>query len=759
MSENKASDLIDVSALLKQYLSKWYLFVISVCVCCLLALFVIKVRKPTYGVRANVLIQVDSTNPLSSMGAIGELMGSKGNVDDEVYVISSHSLLRDAVKALGINQTDYVRHGFLNVTDDYPDNPLHISTPEGVADTLSVALTFKVKVNKEGLADIKVKKGRFRTLAKVKKVTLPITIETPYGPFTVSATKFFPKGDTFKGDVVFMGYHPAAEELAENISMQIASKKSNAIELAYDTKNEELGRDVLNEIIKLYNERGIREKNLQGEKTAEFIKKRLEILGVDLSDAELAIEHYKQNHKLTDIEVETGYQITKKGQLEQKLIQAETNYEILKLTYDFLKNPENAYSMVPFSNTAPSDAILAYNELVLKRMQLQASAKADNAMLKIVSDQIDSMRSNIITSVQKQLDAAGVTVKELRNERASADSRLGAVPTQEREFLNLKRDQLVKQNIYTFLLQRNEETALLLANSVPKGIIVDEAYSLSEPIGLSKKAILLLGFVFGLILPPVYLSLRKIILNRYDSREEMERELVAPVLGEMCKSKEGSSLVVGPGKTSSATELFKLMRANLLFMLNGENDKVVLLTSSRSGEGKSFISLNLAASLAQLQDRSVLLVGMDIRKPQLANYLGIAPTPGLTEYLAGSITSLDAIIRHDATPLSNLDVIVAGPVPPNPAELLSTKRVDALFQDLRKRYDFIIIDSAPVGMVSDTFSLNRLADATVYVTRVNYSHIADLNFANRIYREKRLKNMSVVINGTTSKQGYGYGYK
>ena len=217
-------------------------------------------------------------------------------------------------------------------------------------------------------------------------------------------------------------------------------------------------------------------------------------------------------------------------------------------------------------------------------------------------------------------------------------------------------------------------------------------------------------------------------------------------------------LCVGNGMSSSASELFRLIRTNLQFMLNGSRDKVVLMTSARSGEGKSFISINLAASLALLQKKKVLLVGMDIRKPQLANYLGIAPTPGLTEYLSTEGMPIESIIRHDVV-MKNMDVIVAGPVPPNPAELLASEHVDELFARLREMYDYIIIDSAPVGMVSDTFSLNRLADASIFVTRVNHSLISDLEYINKIYEEKRLNKLSVVINGTKSKQGYGYGYK
>ena len=319
------------------------------------------------------------------------------------------------------------------------------------------------------------------------------------------------------------------------------------------------------------------------------------------------------------------------------------------------------------------------------------------------------------------------------------------------------RQREVKQSIYLFLLQKQEENAMLLANAVPKGHIVDEAFVLTKPLGMSRMMVLALAFMFGLVMPPVLLYLRKLLRNKFETREEVEKQVSAPVLGEMCVDRSGRSLVVSETDTSSATELFRLMRTNLLFMLGNADDKVVLVTSTRSGEGKSFISLNLAATLSLLEGKKVLLVGMDIRNPQLANYIGINPALGLTNYLSSPDVKIDAIIEK-VPGIKNLDVIVAGPIPPNPAELLASKNVDNLFAQLRTMYDYIVIDSAPVGMVSDTFTLNRLSNATVYVTRVNYSTMSDLRFIENVYDEKRLNNLSVVVNGTPSKKGYGYGY-
>ncbi|MDE6269521.1 MAG: polysaccharide biosynthesis tyrosine autokinase, partial [Muribaculaceae bacterium] len=339
----------------------------------------------------------------------------------------------------------------------------------------------------------------------------------------------------------------------------------------------------------------------------------------------------------------------------------------------------------------------------------------------------------------------------------STMGRLSNVPGQERTSIDKERQRKIKQEIYLFLLQRQEENAIMLANATPKGIIVDEAYTLNEPIGMSKKLVLVICLLLGLLMPPVALYLRKIILNRVETRSDVERATDVPILGEISISRSGKHLVVDKAETSSTAELFRLMRSNLLFVITPPQEKVVLVTSSIPGEGKSFIATNLAASLAILGKR-VLLMGMDVRKPRLAERLNIDPRFGLTQYLAGNDIPLDKLIEH-VPGCENLDVIVSGPVPPNPSELLTSNRLDKLMDELRAMYDFIIVDTAPVGRVSDTFSLNRIADASIFVVRLGHGSLSDLKVAEEIYQNKRLNKMSLAINGAPARRAYGYGEK
>jgi len=758
MAKTNHNDFIDISALLKNYMSKWYLFVISV-VCCIMVGFVAtRVFKQRYGVRANLLIQQEENSPLSAMGSLGDLFGSSGNVDDEIFVISSHSLYRQVVRDLGLNRTHYVRHGFLNSELTYPDYPLDVTPQAGIIDTLRTGLQFKIKVNDAGLASIRVKDGKGEKLDNVKDVKLPYTFKTKYGDFTVDRTQYYPVGEPVTSTVVVTGYHAAAESLAEDISSQIATKRSNVIELAINTTNSTLGEMILNNLIEKYNIRGIEEKNLQGQKTAEFIADRLKKIGSTLSDDELKMQEFKENKGLVNLEHEVTYQSTKQGQVEEKLIESETQLEILRLTKEFVENPENRYELVPMTvdNNALALAIDNYNKTVIKRNEMLQTVSPGNMAVVKLSQQADAMRGAISKSIDQAYSNAAVAVRDLRSQMSSTSSRLSDVPEQERTYKDMMREQQIKAQLYMFLLRRQEENAMMLANATPKGIVVDEAYTLAEPIGMSKKFILFIFLIIGICLPPVYLYLLKLMRNRPETREEIERRVKVPILGEMCLDNTGKAMVVSPTDTSSTTELFRLMRANLLFFLSDPKDKVVILTSTRSGEGKSFISINLAATLALL-GKKVLLIGMDIRAPKLSSYLGVEAKYGLTNYLSSSDIAInDIIVRKPFAEIPYIDIILAGPVPPNPAELLTTDKVDSLFEQLRDQYDYVVVDSAPVGLVSDTFTLDRIADATIYVTRVNYTTNSDVDSIEEIYDNNRLKKLSIVVNGVKSRKTYGY---
>lgn len=752
---NKNSDFIDFSAIFRSYRKNWYWFAISLLFFGALGYVYVKTHNVEYSVHANVLIDKDESNPLLSSMDLGGLFGSSARVDDEVFVVSSHSLLRDVVRQLGLNERHVVKKGLLEKEFAYPEFPLQISNSQAVADTLKHSLLFKIRVDSDMKADVKMYADGDK-IASFKDQALPAVLKTPYGDIELQATEYYPKGEDLATNIFLTGYDAAAEQLSSELAIDIVNRKSNVINMAIETDNIAYGKDVLNEIIKDYNLKGLSDKSVQGEKTLVFIDDRIKLLASDLDDAESAIQSYKQANGIIDVEAEAIYQTERRGELDKRLIEAESNAQIYKIPLDFITDPENAYSLVPLTvtNEGLISAINAYNQLLLKRIELQSNAKGNNATLKNLNEQIDAMRGNVAQSIRKAYDSAMVPVRELRSEMSKTTGKLGNVPTQEREFINMKRQQEVKQALYLFLLQRREETAMMIANNKPKAIIIDEAYSLKDPTSMNPKITMLLFLFVGMIIPFILVYLMSKFRNKFDTLQEVERMVDVPVLGEICTDKSGNHVVVGSSETSSSAELFRLLRTNLQFILNDTRDKVVLMTSTNSGEGKSYISINLAMSLSLL-GKKVLLMGMDIRKPKLAEYLGISSRYGITQYLSSdSISISDMIVRNEQ--YGKLDIILSGPVPPNPAELLASKKVDELFEKLRNEYDYIIVDTAPVGLVSDTFTLDRVADATIYVCRANYTSKADLDFVNSIYDNHRLKKLSLVVNGSTTRKTYGY---
>ena len=760
----KQSEFIDIKSVLDDYLRHWLWFVVSIVFFLGIGVLYTRVKKPVYAVRANVLIAQEDSNPLNSMGGgematLGSLFGAKGSVDDEFYVLSSHSIYREAVQELKLNRRYFVRKGFLNTVQEFEGYPIEVEVAAGMFDTLKTAITFKIKASPD-------KKAKVTIIAKKKKIVknaevqLPHVFNTAEGNFELRATDAFPTDESVKTSIVLMGYHHAAEDLAKNLSMSIASKRANVISMGINTSYPENGEDILNEVVRQYNDRGIEEKNLQAIKTRDFLNERLALLEGDLNAAESDIQNYKQSQGIVDVEVEAKYQTEKRATIEQSLINGEVQGEVLKMTAEFIKNPKNAYDLIPspsVENPGLLKAIQSYNEVVLRRMQLAANAKAGNVALRQLTDQIDAMRDNVYASVMRAYDTNAGAVRDLRSKLNSTMGRLGAVPVQEREYIDKERQRKIKQEIYMFLLQRQEETAIMLANSTPKGIVVDEAFTLNEALGLGTKGILIICLLLGLCVPPMALYIRKFIRNRVDTRQEVERLTDVPIVGEISTSRSGKHLVVDAEETSSTAELFRLMRSNLLFMLTPPTEKVVIVTSASPGDGKSFVAVNLAASLALLNKR-VILVGMDIRKPRLAEYLNIHAPAGLTQYVANPAISIDSIIVHEPN-MPNMDVIVAGPVPPNPGELLTSPRVDELFAQLRRNYDFIIVDTAPVGRVSDTFTLDRISDTAIFVCRMGHTSITDMHLADEIRDNHRLKKLSVAINGTPARRTYGYGEK
>lgn len=763
MARKENNEFIDFGALWRQYRRNWYWFVVSIVLCGALAFGYTKVRHLKYAVVANLLINPDQTDITDPSSSIAAMFGSNGQVDDEIFIVSSHSLYCKVAEELGINVSHTVRKNLLRSDYMFDKYPVGVRTTAGIYDTLSSTIKFRVNLNEKGLANIRAKVDR-NVIAEAKDVKLPYTLALPYGEFTFSTTDNYHPGHKLNTDINVSGYHATAEMLSENVSADIASKLSNVIQLRMETPYVDYGKAVLNKIIELYNERGIQESANMNEMTARFLDQRLDMVARDLSSAEKQIQNYKESNGIVDVSHETLYQSTRRAQLDEELVRAQTAMNIIGMIHDFVSDPAHRHKMIPalglseelaqgFSESL-SQPIKTYNELITKRIELTRSAKPGNRQLQILDEQIATQQANLISSINQARAEATRSMADLEKEMDKSQVYLSGVPRQEREFVELTRQNTVKQELYLFLLQKREEVSMMIAKSIPKGQIIDQAYTMGEPIGTKKRMIWLMGLVLGAMIVPVVLYVRQLIRNRFETRSDVERTVDTPVIGEICTDKTDGSFVMTTDGPSA--EMFRLLRSNLMFLLGNPADKTILVTSAVEGEGKTFVAINLAASIAQMGKR-VVLVGMDIRNPRLALDLNLKTAPGLTQYLASASTSLDPIISHDVK-VPGLDVIVAGPVPPNPAELLLSGKVDDMIEMLRDRYDYIVIDSAPVTVVSDTFALNRVADTTLFVCRAHHTKFNELREVDTLNKENRLKRINIVVNGTEPLHRYGYGH-
>lgn len=766
MSENTIpkrtfkEDKIDFNKILTKYKRYWWLFAASCIICISLGVLYLYIKKPVYFITAKVLISQDEDG--SSMGAAIiknlSLGGGGSKVDDEIVVLNSQSIRKEMVRQLKLNRSYSEKVGFLQRRDLYNNSPVVINAPDELFDTLMSSLKFKIEINGEGNdINIKVTKGRFRTLAEVNAKKFPVLVKTEYGMYSIDTTKFYKAGSPLDITAVVTGNLLMAENYETYLTVGLISKKSNGIFLNVDETNIKRGKDVLNKIIELYNVRGQDEKNEMAVNTAKFLNERLNIIYKELSVSESDIEQYKKNRNFTDLGAEAGYLMSQKGTLEANIFQLETEYSITKMIKEFLSDAKNKYSLVPSVPElgGASKGIEEYNTLLLQKMNLENNAKENNVVLKTLKEQIDAMRANLITSIEKAMESTKIKLADLRSKNLESKSKLKDIPTQEREFVELRRQQGIKNELYNFLLQKREENELVLAATTPKGKIVDDAFAYSESIAPKKSMVFALSIFFGIIIPLLILYIKNLINTKFTTLDELEELVSVPVLGEICHNKSSESTVVKKDRTTSIVELFRLVRNNVQFMLPSKDDKVILITSSVSGEGKSFISVNLAASFALL-GKKVVLVGMDIRSPKLAEYLSLKKVPGVTTYLSQPDTKIDDLIQKYET--DGLDIIVAGPVPPNPSELLLSKRVDEMFEELNSRYDYIIIDSAPIAMVSDTFSLLSYCKMLIYVTRANYTQRGNLKYFNSIIKKGQIHNAAVLLNDSNPKLSHGYGY-
>ena len=740
---------LGTSNFLRTAIRHWWLFALSFIFCFGILFLYLRKTLPSYIVSSTVLVDDQSLSFAGIGNSKGNSMlknmigGGDVNVFNEIEILASENLAAKTVDALDINCRYYEKTGFLKKQDHYGTSPIIVEAPKELFDTLSVTLPFKIKVYADGKTDITVKKGMFSNYAELKGVELPATVKTPFGLFVVKPTQYFTPKHEYSITASVAGNIPAALELQKDMTVDLKAKKTDIVYMDVMDNDVKRGRDILNTLVRLYNERGMKESDTQGMTTARFIDERLSLIYKNLMGSEAEIEAYKKAHSLVDPYTQVKSSIIKGETSESAIIALETQYRIASMIKGFITDPANKHSLIPFeSDSLSAKMVRSYNALITQRQHLETSAKADNPALVQLDQQLNAMRENMLGSVNNALGAMRIKIDKAKDVQGESKGDMSQFASTERETRNLYRNQAIQNELYIFLLQKREENALKMAAAQPKGKLVDEAYAASEPVKPKKPLLAFVALIMTFALPFFILYVKKLLKNKIGSQDELEAITPAHLLGQIKHAREDELQVIADTNTKNA-ELFRYLRGNVQFVLPESTDKVVLVTSAVAAEGKSYIAANVASSLA-LMGKKVALVELNLRKPSLGEMFGIIASKGMSDYLSNGEVSLHDIV---STTADGLDVYVAGSVPPNPSELLQGSRAAQLMEQLREQYDYVVVDSASLATASDTFSLTNQADATVVVLRANSTKQAYVKWINRLMAEGKLSNVGFVLNG------------
>ena len=740
---------LGTSNFLRTAIRHWWLFALSFIFCFGILFLYLRKTLPSYIVSSTVLVDDQSLSFAGIGNSKGNSMlknmigGGDVNVFNEIEILASENLAAKTVDALDINCRYYEKTGFLKKQDHYGTSPIIVEAPKELFDTLSVTLPFKIKVYADGKTDITVKKGMFSNYAELKGVELPATVKTPFGLFVVKPTQYFTPKHEYSITASVAGNIPAALELQKDMTVDLKAKKTDIVYMDVMDNDVKRGRDILNTLVRLYNERGMKESDTQGMTTARFIDERLSLIYKNLMGSEAEIEAYKKAHNLIDPVAQAKTTIIKGETSESAIIALETQYRIASMIKGFITDPANKHSLIPFeSDSLSAKMVRSYNALITQRQHLETSAKADNPALVQLDQQLNAMRENMLGSVNNALGAMRIKIDRAKDLQGESKGDMSQFASTERETRNLYRNQAIQNELYIFLLQKREENALKMAAAQPKGKLVDEAYAASEPVKPKKPLLAFVALMMTFAIPFCILYVKKMLKNKIGSQDELEAITPAHLLGQIYHAREDELQVIADTNTKNA-ELFRYLRGNVQFVLPESTDKVVLVTSAVAAEGKSYIAANVASSLA-LMGKKVALVELNLRKPSLGEMFGIIASKGMSDYLSNGEVSLHDIVNTTA---DGLDVYVAGSVPPNPSELLQGSRAAQLMEQLREQYDYVVVDSASLATASDTFSLTNQADATVVVLRANSTKQAYVKWINRLMAEGKLSNVGFVLNG------------
>lgn len=787
--EQKSS--INFQNLYKTLVLNWQWFLLSLLICLGGAMIYLHYKAPTYEVTAKMLVKDEQKNRpsanmsqmISNMQDFGIMTNSAG-IDNEVEILQSHILAREAIMKLKL-YAFYEIEGRIKNTEIYNHQPVIVDLSQEAlnqmdAELLETTKFLKVKVTKssDGYAiegNVSQKGKESDSFQKTVK-TLPVSIKTSLGMVTVSSNLANTDPSTLKkfesGKSLYVTLAPpmyVAKQYVKNMEVKPSSKKTSIATITIKNSNTHRAIDFVKALVQSYNDQANEDKNEIALKTEAFINGRLEKIDAELGSTEGELESYKKHNRVTQLQLDAAKTLNEESVYAAKLMEANTQLQLINYLREYVDNPANKYEIIPsnigLTDPASTTLIVQFNQAVLERNRLLKSASEQAPKVQTLTQTLDELRPSICTALNQAHRSVEIARQGIENQYGIYQNRLANSPEQERVLTQIGRQQEVKSGLYLLLLQKREENSISLAATADKGKLIDEP-QYEGKVSPKKKLILALALFLAIGIPSLVLYVLHLMRFRIEGHEDVENLTRLPIVADVPmasdSAKKAAGIVVQANKNNQIDEIFRSMRTNILFMMK-QQDKVILFTSSTSGEGKTFLAANLAMSFALL-GKKVVLCGLDIRKPALGRLFGLKDRSGGISLLLAKDEVTESDLSTALRPSGveeNLDLMLAGPVPPNPAELLARESMHLIIELLKQRYDYVILDTAPVGLVTDTLQIARYADVNCYVCRADYTPKASINMLNTLVEEEKLKNVCLILNGidmSKKKYGYDYGY-
>lgn len=742
---------VNLNVLFSKMLSNWYWFLISLVICLAISYLYLRYTAETYSTTARILITDDQSKSSEDdllNKALGGQFGSASSVQGEAEILKTRHLMEKVVLGLK-SYIKYYHKGQVRSVDLYKDSPFKL-TLFGSSDSIK-AKSLEVRLNG---TKANVSNGNFnKEVSLFQAFNVPglgkVQIEKGTGT-PVPGAVYVVRVSTIKQTVT---------SLVSNLKVTIPIKDVNIIGLDYASQVPASAVDILNKLIEAYVQGNIIDKNKIADSTIAFIEDRLLFVGKELGNIEGNVQTFKQKNKIMDIAAQSSQLVTTTSAYSEQLAKVETQISVLNSIENYLRDAKNSKSVVPSGALLedPSFAALVdrYNLVVMEKEKSSLRQTESNPYMQNLNTQIASAKSDMLSSLSSLKQSLNIAKGKIQVRTGTIAGQVNKVPEVERTYLDLARQQQIKQDLYVYLMTKREETAISKTSNISNCKIIEPPVS-SGPVSPVSTNVMGYGVVLGLFIPFGIIFMADRLNNRIGAKEEVKGYTQVSIIGEIGKSTDGENTIVTvQGSRTPISEQFRALRTNLSFFLK-EGQKTIMLTSSMSGEGKSFISLNLAMVLA-ISGKKVIVIELDLRKPTLSKKLNLPNDMGFTNYIISTECSVAEITRPSGIH-ENLQVISSGHIPPNPSEIILNDRTDQLMNELVQLYDYVIIDAAPIGMVTDAQLLSKYADLTLYVVRQGFTYKDQLSIPQELYANKKVKHIALLLNDIKDYTNYGYGY-